>query len=106
MSYDLHSASGKLALGVDAELSIQLGQNDFIGRHENKAQVLRAQVGIKANRFAHKIVDSAERLDARESATRDDEGQKRLALAGGAFGVSLLQMRDELIADCHRIAKG
>src|ERR1700731_2045855 len=33
------------------------------------------------------------------------KGQKRLALAGGALGVSLLQMRNELIADCHRIAK-
>src|SRR5713101_6586563 len=106
MRYDLHSTSRELALGVDAKLSIQLGQNDFIGRHENKAQVLRAQVGIEASRFAHKIVDSAYRIDARESTTRHDEGQKRLALAGSAFGVSLLQMRDELIADCHCIANG
>ena len=46
------------------------------------------------------------RLDTGESAPRHDEGQKRLALAGGAFGVSLLQMRNELIADRDRIAKG
>jgi hypothetical protein len=101
-----NSPSGELTLSVDAELSIQLGQNNFIGCHQNKAQVPRAQVGIEANRFAHKIVDSAERLNARESATRHDEGQKRLALAGSAFGVSLLQMRYELIADCYCVAKG
>ena len=64
------------------------------------------KLGLEANRFAHKIVDSAKSLDARESAARHDEGQKRLALARSAFGVSLLQMRDELIANCHCVANG
>ena len=63
--YDLHSTSGKLTLSVTANLTIQLWQNDFVRRHENKAQVLRAQVGVEADRFAHKIVDSTKGLDAR-----------------------------------------
>ena len=106
MRYDLHSPSGKLTLSVDAELSFQLGQNHLIGRHKNKAQEPRAQVRVEANRLAHKIVDSAERLNACESATSHDEGQKRSALAGSAFGVSLFQVCYELIADCHCVAKG
>src|SRR6516225_597404 len=99
---NLYSALSELAAGVAAKFFAKFGKNELPGMDQDDAYHRRLKVRIKREGFFQKVIDAADRLDTRETATGNDEGQERFAVVRSAFGVRLFEMLNQTVAqrDC------
>ena len=90
---------------VCPQLAAQFRQDELVGRYENRANKFRRQVWIKTDCVAHKVINSAQRLDSGETSTDYHKREQRLPFAGRAFRVRLFEMRDQTVSQFDRVVQ-
>ena len=91
---NLDAALAEFLVGVTTKLLAEFGQDVFARMHKHDPKHFLAEIWVKRQRVAEKIVDAGNGFDARKSAAGDNKRQQRRAICTRAFGVSFFQMGD------------